>query len=353
MAWMEEKGPTQSSWSNVPQHGPPKQTVLLDSSMCRCGSALGNLLFVSPEHLLVSVGNHVACYAIRPPQKAKLLWKWTWSGQPITSMVSVSHNTVLLGSQHGHLTLLDWTQQQQAAFSVSPMPTIVRQWSTLTAFAHPKSVGAMGIVHLVPAALSGPILHVSWHTPGGWAVQARLPLSSTTTTTSSGTKHALRAREVEVLYATPKIVSYNDRGQVVANMTTTDWSLPASGSVTGTGSTQSLVWTKVPAVSQYLPPQDQRVLVGNGVATSSSVLQRFVRDEDNEDAPSLMLCHRSTGRVHSIPLVTNTKKKQPQPSWTVSALALHPSEEWLLVATTGGGATNPHSLRIYNSRNRI
>ncbi|KAL7555396.1 hypothetical protein ACA910_017697 [Epithemia clementina (nom. ined.)] len=372
VAWQEERDPRQeqqqhASWSNNDSNrrGPPVQSVLLDSTMCRCGSRTGHLLFVSPIYLLVSMGEHLACYVVRPlPTKPKLLWKWRWSHQPISSMTTLgvpcSQNCVVLGSQHGHLALIDWKHVQQAAFSVHPMPTILGQWSTLTSFQHPKSVGAMGIVHLVVSpSTGGNLLNLSWHTPCGWAIKMCLDRTNQ--------QFCVVDQDHEnkgILYSTPKIVSYNDRGEVTAGTAArgNQWSLPASGSVTGTGTAQSLLWTRVAAVSQFLPPHDQRVLASSSclqqqrqLPTIQMTPQRLVRDDDNNLHPTLLHCHRTTGNIQSIPLGTNNnnnKSLQAQ-RWTASALALHPSDEWIVVATAGGGLTGANGLlRIYNARNR-
>ena len=400
MAWMEsqQQQPQSQTWSDGTwqRRSPPQQLIQLDSTMCRCGKSVGQLLFVSGAHLLVGMGDHLACYTLHSTashrganSRSKLVWKWRLENQAITSMVSVGADHILLGSQHGLLALIHWKQVQRAAFSVHPMPTVVGQWSTLTLFPHPKSVGAMGIVQLSIVNTNDTItpnnalypppvqLHLSWNTPCGWAIQARLDLLRLQLWNDTNQRH--------VLYSTPPIVSYNEEGvRVTVRADGHEWSLPASGSVTGTGTTQSLLWTKVPAVARFLPPTDQRVLmVGGGMGnnvTQQLYSSRFVniQTDDEDDGTTLLHCNRITGRLQTISLVAGTDRRtkqrrllqqrqpasdvahqqQPEQHWTVSALALHPSEEWLVVAVAGGGRKTMTTtscnfgLRIYNARNR-
>lgn len=383
MAWLEDRHrcTTRNEEAfldgSVSNAAPPHRMIRLDSSTSGFSGQVGKLLFVSPTHLVASLGDQVACYSQRNDDATnhRLFWKWTWPRQQvISSMVSIPavqspiSPLLCLGSRKGSLALLHWQQIEKtaASFSVKPSPIVLGEWSTTTAASlsglqFPQAASAMGIVNLmvlnhaitVTEGLEGNnsfvlnktsncyklnsprMLHLCWHTACGWSLQGRLDIMDLTFDC------------IHVVHSTPKIVSHNERGeQVVISNSELAWSMPQGfSSVVGSLSPLALVWVRVPAVTWHLPSSstmDHRVL---SVATHS----RFCSVRE-KSPPTLLMFSPSSGQIQSIPLFASSSI-QDQHQWTVSAVAVHPLEEWLLVSLSGPAGSNMHGLRIYNARN--
>lgn len=327
LAWQDtQRDSMAQSWSSSTRT--PHKSIRLDQSMT--GHTIGHLLFVSSSHLIVTMGDEVACYAVPKNESVakKLLWKWKW--QTITSIIAVSSRQVLLGSKNGCMSLVDWRRSQKPAFASKPIPTVVAQWSTTAAFRKsslPDHVGGMGIIDLQNQSskscnageLCPRVLQMSWRTPSGWVLSARLDSCD------------LKLTHTLVVKSTARVKVLNHRGEETnIDNAKMKWSLPVDGKMVGCGTSNSLVWTKVPKVTQILPHHDHRVMVSS---TQAGQVQR------ETIPPTLLFYNRSSGQMQEITLSTKSK------SWP-NVVAIHPSQEWLVVVDDGG------CIRILNARGR-
>lgn len=246
------------------------------------------------------------------------------------------------------MALVDWKKVQRPAFSSRAIPTVLAQWAStrnLSRKEYPDYAGAMGILHLQnrpllcgsenPAYRS---LHLSWHTPSGWILSAELDLLG------------LVLDRVTVVSGTSRVQVYNCRGESVVGLSnhlpTNEWSLPISGSVVGGGGPESIVLVKVPAMRRTLPPHDPKILM-----TQQQQQNHMVERE--QEPPRLIHFNRRSGHTEEICL----SNSQRQPSWSVTTLAMHPSQEWLVVGTKSekgnSNQVNQHQgIRIYCARER-
>ena len=157
-----------------------------------------------------------------------------------------------------------------------------------------------------------------WITAGGWALSMDLG----------------QTRIPTVHHAPPETQTRSFDG-VVVSTTTKKFSSPSDPVVTASSSEGSLVWHMVPPATHILPHHDKRVCqqqeqrqfrIGNEVQLACMMMMSSA-NHNNSCAPTTSLQH-----------VVNLKRPP-------KALAIHRSNEWMLVATESSS-----KLLVYNAR---
>ena len=282
-------------------------------SPCRKITPLSNgqisdLVFVDKGKRLVLACNDVLCCWSTVGPEPSLVWKFQWKA--VSSIVSLCNDMVVLGSKQGHLALLNWEKTHRTSFSLKPIPTIVDEWVSYRGLEVPNSA-AMGIQHLrVERLINCPAstgnwghCNLIWMTACGWLLSTTL--QSLTTRTSRS----------QIIYATNPMQCLNSKGEVVQE-SKRSWSY--NGGVTVVDSTQTVFcWIKAEDVTKHIPHHDKYVLDSQ---------PRFVTQSGIK--PTLTWKRAIDGRLQSIPL----SKRKGSPT----AIAVHPSHEWIVVGSAKG-----------------
>lgn len=251
-----------------------------------------------------------------------LQWSFTWKNNVVSSIAKLDAHRVVLGSQQGFLSVLNWKQSQKVAFATVARPVVQCTWFSRLDAPHP-GILQMGIHHLMIEQMSeepppttggqGPVFgnaKATWVTSCGWAMVCDIDL-----------KEGKPVRKSTVLHRTNRVRCLNHRNEEVE---LGGWSLP-SQEVRMAGTEGFLCWERVPDVIRRLPDHDKFVLDDH---------QSTVRTP-----PSLRVMNRRSGQMHNVNL---GKGKM-----TVTAVAMHSSHEWILLSTKEDG------VRFYNARKKI
>lgn len=270
------------------------------------------------DRMILSCDDVLCCWSI-VGETPSLIWKYRW--KPLSSMVSLCKDVLVLGSKHGHLALLNWKKTQRNAFSLKASPTILDEWISYRGLDVPSS-SAMGIQHLRIETLvdcqadsdNWGHCRLSWVTACGWALS---------TTLCSTTKRTGRSK---INYATKPIQCLNFNREIVKE-SKRSWSYNG-GVVVSDGTKSVFCWSKAAEVTKVLPHHNKYVLDSQA---------RFEVQTDSK--PTLLWKGTFDDRLFSIPL---SKRKGPP-----TAIAVHPSHEWVIVGTRSNG------LYAVNSRCKI
>jgi WD40 repeat protein len=303
-----------NSWQDMThrrqQQGHPGRTPVphrMIETGCQ-GDADSSVIFVDDgDHVIVSCGD-LSCYNLAKTNSTTEFWRLRW--KRITSMVTISDDTILLGSSQGYFSMLNWKQVQRSSFSVKGSPTILNEWLSFRGLQTPIGA-AMGIRHIrvegrsieaAKYAVWGRY-QISWVTTGGWILSCLLEATRG------------KQRKSAVMYGTPKIQFLDSSGKPVA-VSKAEWSLPKDR-ILMTGSSMGLFWEEIPQVTQRLPHHDKFVLLQHeecSVATNKPALLHMTMRE------------RSVTRI---PL----SRRRGKPT----SFAVHPTNEWMVFGTKSCG----------------
>lgn len=307
--------------SRFHQRLPPPSTyvpILLQ----RVTGCVGDILFVDCHNILVSVGRVVFRWQLsvpgensrrkrNAPASAGIL---VWRYQPpssVTSMALIGSNIVLLGTNRGHMCLIDWTKRTKVtlSFSHEHRPKVLQSWVPHDHLRAPNEDGSlrnkMGIVKMrVETSNQECTLgkrhwgrcRVQWVTQCGWLL--------------SMTLESLRIPDkCSIHYSSPEVVFKNADGSLIDTQRKM-WSLAYGATGFDLSNQVPACLVGVPAVTKILSHHDKFVLDSQPQALVSSERVLVVHGNDDE--------------VHSIPF-PSAVKDLPQ------ALAVHPSLEWIVV----------------------
>lgn len=286
----------------------------------------------------------------------------THKDEEICDLMPLSSHFVLLGGSLGTIVLLNWRQCSRKAFSTQVTPTIVRQWDTYQhmLMSMSSSLGKQGTPsrsHMgVHKFLTGHATSnhkntsyissgnakqtitafgtytISWVTSCGWILSMNLDLHPTTTSTNKSSR-------VTVVKKSPKVQVFQADGTKVETTATTtsstnknavssswtQYSLPAKAPPADSVR-NCLLWLKTPQAQKVLPHHDQRVLAMDGAPLSSPLTTAAIITSSQESRLSLM--DADNDRIVTIDL--------PKLNGATQAIALHPSREWIAVASSNG-----------------
>lgn len=292
-----------------------------------------DLLFLTMDTLIVAAGDQLACISLRNSSVRRTggvvvpsnKWVFTWKDNIVSSMARLGSDLVMLGSNCGNLSVIDWKKTQMAAFSTIARPVVLDSWFSANGLRHPGSMH-MGIHRLTveeqpqlelqnSTYLFGDT-RISWVASCGWAMSTVIDV-----TTGKPVGKAQR------LHQTAPVRCVNHRNESVNVGGKAGWSLPAQ-ELQSCGTLDFLCWERVPDVVQVLPDHDKFVL-NDRPRQVTLARQR----------QSLHVMNRWTGQMHEVLL--------PKGQHRISALAMHSGNEWILVATETDG------IRFYNARKKF
>jgi hypothetical protein len=266
----------------------------------------------------------VACY----PCGAISLWSsllptslvWTYkAAEPVSALLPISNNLLLLGGTEGGFLLLDWRKTKRAAFASDKTPTVVATWKTHTLMAKQayqtlptaRDLGVQTLSMDIPASTRNVDIigacRVHWITSGGWCLSMDLG----------------RRKRIRVHHRPPEMKTLTSEGVKVPPSSSSKRFSSPSTSVLATScaaGTSGLLWQAVPQTTHVLPHQDKRVCQQREVRRSKEMRLCWV------DGFAL----RSTVSYMS-------------PKRIPTSLTVHPGKEWMIVATET-------RLMIYNAR---
>ena len=294
------------------------------------------LHFVAKDTVIVTSGDQIACLSLTDNNGKRasrqgtaavvplVKWSWTWKSQIVSSIAKLDGSRIVLGSQLGQLAVVNWRETHKVAFSVKAQPRVLNTWFSCAGVRH-AGAAQMGIHGLriqsfqhhdndnITTASFGDV-HATWVTTCGWAMSATMDVQK-----------GMPVKTCKVWHRSPPIRCVNHRNEDIEM--NAGWSLPAH-TLCIASTPDCLCWEDVPQVLQTLPDHDKFVL--NDRPRQSTVSQ----------PPTLRIMDRATGQKHQVQLSSRGQKH-------LTAVALHPSKEWILVATREDG------LRVYNSREKI
>jgi len=304
----------------------PPQNTYRSIGLQRITGSVHGILFLDTENVLVSVGNLVFRWKLlssrtKPRKQASSLSsssKMTgilpiWRYQPssaVTSMAALGSNIVVLGSNRGHLYLLDWTKRmKERSFSNEHRPQVLQSWIPHDCLNGPKRDknlrNRMGITKLRVESSNEECVaggkfwgrcRVIWLTQCGWLLSVVI-------------ESAKIRDQCFVHHSSPKVVFRNADGCLIDTADKISWSLPYNP-IGVDISSQVDCWAKVPIVTKILAHHDKFVLDSQPDTIVSKKRELIVHGFDRE------ICNIQ---------LPSTIKDVPQ------TLGVHPSLEWILV----------------------
>ncbi|CAJ1946253.1 unnamed protein product [Cylindrotheca closterium] len=292
----------------------PHQSTYWQLSHPRTRGSANAILVLDSTTILVGLGAMVHCWKLSKGRKTSLLWRY----QPpagVTCARQLGANLVLLGTNRGHMCLLNWKKwNTERSFSTEKKPLVMQEWiphSTIRSSLNQDQRGRMGIIN-IKVETSCPsyegtnanttmkgiesqtnfwgCCRISWVTVSGW-------LMSTTMRSPNEKSPA------EICRATA-LVKYKNSDGTSKESTRQEYSQPHDP-VTVCTNSKWMCWSSVPAVTKVLPHHDKRVLDGQ---------LQVLRSEKR------LLHYRDGESTHTIKLAGMT---------TPQSFAIHPDREWI------------------------
>lgn len=256
------------------------------------------------RHIIVASIDAVRCINIATNKR---LWCLRW--RITTCIEPLSTDVLLLASRDGRFAIINWRKLQRTSFSRFPSPTILDEWLSYGGLETPGYTH-MGITYmrlLKNVSSSGSVVpwrfwEIQWTTSCGWVLRSMIQPSDCDP-----------PRTPRILFSTKPVRCVNARGETVTTHNRS-WSLPV-GSCPAGSSEEVLAWSKVDAVTQILPHHDKRVL------------QERPRSVRSGSRPGFQLM---TSRGSILPSIACSKA-----CGEFTAVAIHPSEEWIVASCTG------------------
>jgi hypothetical protein len=280
------------------------------------------ILFLAADTMVVTGGDQIACVSLRKSSRRaggivvpSLKWKYSWKGNVVSAIVGFGNDRVLLASSRGFLSVLNWKKCQKSTFAVDSRPTILSSWFSGTGLQHPGT-NHMEIRCLAVGntqAREGDS-RITWIASCGWALSAIIDL-----------KDGKPIGKSTVLQETTPVRFMNHHNETIP-FGGRGWSVP-SKKIQMAGTAEYLCWERVPDIVHVLPDHDKFVL--NDRPRQISVLPQ----------PGLHVMDRKTGQSYELSL--------PKGQQQITAVGMHTSHEWILVATDGEG------VRLYCAREKI
>jgi hypothetical protein len=270
-----------------------------------------NVVFVdNGERIVAFSGETLACYLLTNPSKP--VWTFTW--RRMSAIVKLDSSFVLLGSTTGHFAVLDWKTLQRTSFSNKPSPVLVDEWLSCKGLQHPGN-SWMGIRQIsidknftasTDCALSKSrgVFKLTWTTTCGWVLSMNFKVTKA------------RKGTANLRFSTKPVRVVTAEGETVEQLSDASWSLPSEQCL-ACSSNEMIVWVKVPDARRILPHHDRRIMG----ETQPRLIQA-----DAKPGLNLMWLDSKESKTRSITL----SKRRGFPS----ALAIHPSNEWIVVGTT-------------------
>lgn len=296
-------------------------------------------MFLNAQNLLVSVGRVLYRWEFSLLKNNKerqqrgsvaagtLVWRYQ-PPSPVTSMAPIGSNLVVIGTNRGHLCLIDWTKRTKVTLSFchEHRPNILQTWvphDRLKAPSEDKSLrNRMGIMKLRVETSNQECrlgkqhwgrCRVKWVTQSGWLL--------------SMTLDSVRVQDnCHVHYSSPEVIFKNADGSLINN-DRKSWSLPYNTIGTDLSNQVPACFVGVPAVTRILSHHDKFVLDSQ---PNTIVSKQMV-----------FMVHGIDDKIHNIPF-PGVVKNLPQ------ALAVHPSLEWIVV-----GERNRLHIMVSSGRAKI
>jgi hypothetical protein len=276
----------------------------------RSSGSVSSILFLTDDTIAYSTGDAVYCWSLPSTNSLnnpQLVWRMQQNTARISCMASFGLDMIVMGSDRGHLTIVNWKKcTKERAFSTEKRPTVLQEWMPYGKQTEPKDgpVESMGVVNLrVEASSSADCTtsnnwrecRISWVTKCGWGLSVRI---------DSPTKR----RGCKVWHSSPKVQVRNADGEPVS-LAKMAWSLPQEPVSVDTNPV--FCWTDVPAVTRVLPHHNKYVVDSQ---------PRIIRSEKKA---LLWKDIVKDGPTHTIPLPKE---------WKIlpRAIAVHPSHEWIV-----------------------
>lgn len=304
------------------QFSTPNRSTYRSLAHQRSSGSVSSILFLAEDTVAFSAGDAVYCWSLPSTNSLnnpQLLWRMQNAAR-ISCMAPFGLNMVVLGSDRGQLTIVNWKKcTKERAFSSEKRPTVLQEWMPYGKQSQPKDgpVESMGVVKMRVEASSSAgckkstnwgMCRISWVTKCGWGLSVRIDSPT-------------RRRDCEVWHSSPKVEVRNADGEpvILAKMA---WSLPQEPVSVDTNSV--FCWTDVPAVTRILPHHNKYV---------ADSQPRIIRSEKKA---LLWKDISKDGPTHTIPL---PKEWRTLPR----AIAVHPSHEWIVAGTSS-------QLAVLNAR---
>ena len=301
---------------------PPSHVVVTNQGP-KCISFLPDCHFVAAYPC-----GHVCLWSISTQPTLSWVWK---NAEPMSCIQPIARNLILFGGMEGSFVILDWRKTTRRAFASEKSPTVMSTWITAPSlrkrFPTVKSrdwgvqtVQLDGIRSITPNVTidnTGPCA-LSWITAGGWL----LSMNSSPTSKLSP----------KILYSPPAMETFSLGGSNVVR--TTDKFSSIGGTIAATSNPFStsgalMVWHMVPQVTHILPPHDNRVCQQRQIEVSSDRLLACISVSPD----------KGKRRFTTTLLQKLALKSQPK------IIAIHGSNEWIIVATE-----STSNLLVYNAR---
>lgn len=280
------------------------------------------------------------CWSMK--REVTLFWKWSWkrsSGDVITSMESLTEDTVVLGTRTGLIAILDWKNVKRASFSYTVSPTLVDSWESYMndqQISTPPARG-MGIRKLTVAKeiFPGELVRYKlvWLTTCGWVLSSMVEYSPRRNDSTSSRIRRMK-RCFEVLFETDPITWKSATGDVVSDDVMKSWVMPTEP-IPSFASESVLIWNKFnDDVTRILPHHDQRVL---------APLASTINEARGQPKIQWMSIGKPTCNTVRAKQVETRSIRLSTRAGLPTHLAVHPSHEWIVISTAENGMYLVHS----------
>jgi hypothetical protein len=303
----------------------PPPSTYQNISLQRITGSVCDILFLDADNVLVSVGTFLCRWKLLSSNEKRQKQQRTsssstttggtliWRYQPpsnVTSMAPLGSNLVVVGTNRGHLCLLDWTKRtKERSFSNEHRPLVLQNWIPHDRLDGPKEDKSlrtmMGIMKLRIETSNNECVagenywgrcRVTWVTQCGWLLSVIM-------------ESAKVQENCLVHHSSPKVVFRNADGSLINTDDKSSWSLPYHP-IGVDISSRVACWVNVPTVTKVLAHHDKFVLDSQ---PNTIVSKRRA-----------MMVHTFDQEIHSIQL-PKAVKGLPQ------SLVVHPNLEWILV----------------------
>ena len=247
-------------------------------------------------------------------QKSLVVGTLVWRYQPpspVTSMARLGSNLIVVGTDHGHMCLIDWTKRSKVtlSFSHEHRPKVLQTWIPHDSLSAPNEDKAlknkMGIMKMrVETSNQECVLgkrhwgrcRVKWVTRSGWLLSTII-------------ESARIQNNCIIHYSSPQVVFKNADGSLI-NRERKSWSLPYSRIGVDLPNQGPSCFVGIPSVTKVLSHHDKFVLDSQPSTIVSKEMLMVVGGIDNE--------------IQKIPF-PGVVKDLPQ------TLTVHPSLEWIVI----------------------
>ena len=279
-----------------------------------------SISFLPNQHFVAGFPCGTVCVWNLASSTPTISWLWK-NSEPVTCLLPIARNLLLLGGSQGSFVILDWTKMTRKAFASEKSPTVLSLWTFQIRMqvrfpTVPSRDWGIQAMHLdTPCSKNWTAVvkddscfgrcRLTWVTSGGWCLSLEL--------------HR-RHGNPQILSSPPEVQQMTYEGTMVSKSNIPRFSSPSDPIVATSDRMGGMVWQSVPGITHILPPHDRRIGLEREVRVGTEIELEYW-----------------TNVTSSVQRITLSKRPL--------AIALHRNQEWMVVVVSSS------KLGIWNARN--